>query len=617
MTKKDTVNLLPIFIILFLLNIYFGKDINWDQMNYHLYGVHLLLENRWDQDYFAGSFQGYLNPISYIPFYWMVKEGWNPIFISSFFLIIHFLNIVFIYLIIKKIYPSLSILLIFTILILSASAPIFLTVLGTSFNDATCSVFILAAFYIYLCQPRNSYLWMGLLCGISLAFKLTQAIYILSFLILIFFFDDQKIKSVFKYGFSTAISFLAVHSIWAWHLQREFGSPFFPFFNGIFKSSDFFQSSFHDSRFMGDYWTGTLTLPFEMALTQSWVYTESSNPDLRVAICFILALFYPVYLWKSKPNFNKNRDKLKLLFFFFAGFFIWALLSRIGRYAVTILLLAGPVIYILTEFIKNQITRCTLVFIILTAQVFHLISADFKKWSPHEWGNEWMKVQLPESLKEKKALFITTNTQSYSFLSMHLHKESGLINLLGQYPIPYKNGLPNRFEKLKNQFEDKYLVLVTDDIGVDAYLDKKNKLLLNYGLQGEKNCISGKIDENYAKRFSLKQPIYTFNFCKIIEVSEESRQEQVKESIKYDYIFDHIEKHCDKFGPKQPTTFTDGKSWIRQYIGTLSSIYIEKNGVFAHGYRILHPAYLGSIEDILQREPKTLCPDIYRKRYLY
>jgi len=40
-----------------------GKDLNFDLINYHLYGPQLLLEGRFDKDYFGGGLAGYLNPL--------------------------------------------------------------------------------------------------------------------------------------------------------------------------------------------------------------------------------------------------------------------------------------------------------------------------------------------------------------------------------------------------------------------------------------------------------------------------------------------------------------------------------------------------------------------------
>src|SRR5688572_20800435 len=60
-----------------------GKDLNWDQLNYHFYVAHSLLEGRLEQDFIAANGQSFLNPVAYIPFYWMVKLNWPSLLIGS------------------------------------------------------------------------------------------------------------------------------------------------------------------------------------------------------------------------------------------------------------------------------------------------------------------------------------------------------------------------------------------------------------------------------------------------------------------------------------------------------------------------------------------------------
>src|SRR5688572_2658334 len=80
-----------------------GKDLNWDQLNYHFYTAYSLLEGRIDQDFMAASGQSTLNSLAYVPFYWMVSQGWHSILIASVLGAFHALNIVFAYLICRTV----------------------------------------------------------------------------------------------------------------------------------------------------------------------------------------------------------------------------------------------------------------------------------------------------------------------------------------------------------------------------------------------------------------------------------------------------------------------------------------------------------------------------------
>ncbi|HXZ52080.1 MAG TPA: hypothetical protein VEH51_08770, partial [Burkholderiales bacterium] len=59
-----------------------GKDLNWDQLNYHYYVAYAFLSGRLDQDFFAASVQSYLNPIGYVPFYVGVSSGLHSVLVS-------------------------------------------------------------------------------------------------------------------------------------------------------------------------------------------------------------------------------------------------------------------------------------------------------------------------------------------------------------------------------------------------------------------------------------------------------------------------------------------------------------------------------------------------------
>src|SRR5688572_2064222 len=79
-----------------------GKDVNWDQLNYHYYLPYEWLGGRLAQDYFAASGQSYLNPVGFLPFYLMVSAGWHSVVVSAVLAAVHSLNLLLLYLIAWK-----------------------------------------------------------------------------------------------------------------------------------------------------------------------------------------------------------------------------------------------------------------------------------------------------------------------------------------------------------------------------------------------------------------------------------------------------------------------------------------------------------------------------------
>src|SRR5690349_3112924 len=74
-----------------------GKDLNWDQINYHFYLPFSLFDGRTSTDFLAANGQSYLNPLAYVPFYLMVKWGFPSVIIASVLAIIHASNAVLAY----------------------------------------------------------------------------------------------------------------------------------------------------------------------------------------------------------------------------------------------------------------------------------------------------------------------------------------------------------------------------------------------------------------------------------------------------------------------------------------------------------------------------------------
>src|SRR5262249_53996648 len=83
-----------IVITAIVLTVAFGKDTNFDQLNYHFYVAHSLLNSRVTEDFFPANQQSYLNPLPYLPFYWMVKAGWPSMLIACVLASIHALAII-------------------------------------------------------------------------------------------------------------------------------------------------------------------------------------------------------------------------------------------------------------------------------------------------------------------------------------------------------------------------------------------------------------------------------------------------------------------------------------------------------------------------------------------
>ena len=155
-----------------------GKDVNWDQLNYHYYLPYEWLGGRLAQDYFAASGQSYLNPVGYLPFYLMVSAGWHSVVVSAVLAAVHSLNLVLLYLIAWRLFaehPARERHVLCALAVaLGASSAIFWATVGSSFIDPLLCVPMLAGLLLLL-EPDPSRatrraLAAGLLFGAAAAY---------------------------------------------------------------------------------------------------------------------------------------------------------------------------------------------------------------------------------------------------------------------------------------------------------------------------------------------------------------------------------------------------------------------------------------------------------------
>ncbi|MBC7624656.1 MAG: hypothetical protein H7232_14870, partial [Aeromicrobium sp.] len=120
-----------------------GKDTNWDLLNYHLYTAHAFLNYSLSSDFMGSSAQRYLNPLGYLPFYFMIQAGWHSALVGIVIGSFHGLSLLFLWRIARvHLFAASSMPNILSVaaIILAASSPVFLGVLGGTFLEGSTLV---------------------------------------------------------------------------------------------------------------------------------------------------------------------------------------------------------------------------------------------------------------------------------------------------------------------------------------------------------------------------------------------------------------------------------------------------------------------------------------------
>jgi hypothetical protein len=114
-----------------------GRDIHFDLLNYHYYAAHAFWNDRLGKDLLPASVQSYLNPIAYLPFYWMVQAGWHSLIIGLVLATIHSINLILLMLLAETaLFPDVKHRQLFGFAAAMAGglSPIFLAEVGSTFN---------------------------------------------------------------------------------------------------------------------------------------------------------------------------------------------------------------------------------------------------------------------------------------------------------------------------------------------------------------------------------------------------------------------------------------------------------------------------------------------------
>jgi hypothetical protein len=598
-----------------------GKDMASDTLNYHLYAGFSALNYRFGQDYFAAGPTAYFNPSAYIPFYLMVRAGLPALLIGSVFSVIHSIILWLTFELGVAISPSSDtgtrMLAGACAAVLAFMNPILMQEIGSCFADITTAEIALAGWLLLalaIRRPRISLVvWAGLLLGAATALKLNNAIHTIAasfILVMLPLTWASRLRYGLLYGISSAASFTLVSLPWSYQLERIFGNPMFPIFNGIFRSPEFTTEPLLDHRFIPESLAQALWRPFAMIDPARMVHEELSAPDLRYAVLLTLFLIISLrWLWRhlSSPSDEpmtplsvSTRILGALGLAFSVDWVVWLRGSGNSRYILTLACVAGVLVIglLFRLFANRPKVRNYALAAIFAVQATQLsIGAEYR-WKGATWGGPWFDVAVPLSLQTDPNLFLTLGIQSNSFIAPYLAGGSALVNFSGGYELSADGANGARIKALIKRYAPHLRMLVT---GANLYEDADNRMprrttvndaLMRFGLQ---------VDMRDCSRIALRglppeielgpgspdsdtslSPDTTYLVsCRIIpDDSDQSvlaaRQREV------DLVFTHLEDACPKlFQPRGLTTQHDGDVWRRRYPSTDLTAWVSYGTVKA------------------------------------
>ena len=328
-------NLIINFVIILLsfiafgsISVYMGQANNFDLRNYHFYNPYAILNDRLGFDYAPAQIQTYLNPTMDLMFYFFVKNL-PPKIVGFLMGGIHGLNFWIIFAIafytlksIKRPKNGNSIsgsefkadnwLVGFSLIIstIGIYGPISINGLGLTDNDNLVSLFTLGAILLLLkaistrgvyslSDMKKELIVSGILVGIAIGLKLTQAVYGIGFIVALTVFKGDwrsRINSVALVMVAIAGGIILSSGYWMFQMWVNFESPLFPFYNEIFRSPYYTFTNFADTRYILEGFIENLIYPFYFFFQSIFFDVHYPGMDIRFAIIYVLLLVL-IYLF--------------------------------------------------------------------------------------------------------------------------------------------------------------------------------------------------------------------------------------------------------------------------------------------------------------------------------
>lgn len=395
------------------ISVLLGADTNWDLQNYHFYNAFALLNGKLDIDLAPAGFQTYFNPMLDVP-YFLAMEHLPPPLVGFLMGALHGLNFVLLLAICRMSLPKLSDsekIYIPTLLALAGCLTAnFLSEIGSSMGDDSTAVFCLGSVLTvllsqkkYQCSDLSGSLVLfvaGLLMGISVGLKLTNAPYAVAVCLSLFVYPyslSTRVKLAFVFGIGVLAGIGCLNGYWFYTMWIKFGNPLFPQFNNIFQNPLAGSVAVGDTSWLPkDIWQ-QIFWPFIISADAQKVGQIAIRQIIWALVYFLLIAFLvkSAYFKVTKRNSGEiDIPERFILGTVIIGFFIWMKLFSIYRYLVPLDLLAPLAFFILCKAVLPYVlAKRVAAFSVAIAML--IVLSGTRTWGHESWGENLLHAEVP------------------------------------------------------------------------------------------------------------------------------------------------------------------------------------------------------------------------------
>jgi hypothetical protein len=604
-----------------------GKDVHWDAINYHLYLGFSALYDRFGQDFFAAGPPAYLNPYAYVPLYLMAAAQWHAAAVA----------------VVLAAWQSLTLWLTFEIahaagvarapqsqgvfallaVAFAAMNPVLLQGLGSTMTDLTTGVLVLGGWLGLVVAVRDGRMRLlalaGALCGAAAALKLSNAVFAMAAAPALLFFPGsvrQRFVAMLAFGVACAAGFVVVALPWSLQLWREFGNPFFPFLNDVFRSPDFTAEPLRYERFIPRGLWEFVARPFQMLVPASHVHTEPRAPDLRYVALLVVGL--GLLLLRGRrvvpeavhpKAAGSARAAAALAVGFVASWAIWLAISGNSRYFLPMACVASVLLALGLQRLHARWKDGTLLAIvaIIGVQAVQFAMATDWKRDGGAWEGPWLRVEVPQRLRDEPQLFLSAGFLTGSAILPYVHPASGMINIAGFNIIA--PGYPGamRAQRLIDANSDRLRLFVPLPPGVrdratlPGSPDDLRSYVRRLGLKIDpSDCEFVHVQGNLRaeRRPEAGNDWKSFIACRLVKAPEE-RLAYERAVAPVEQAFDRVEDACPNlFHPRRPPTQEHIFLARTYHMGAEMQLFATEGRVkYYYPLRGGDPIDVGSLED--------------------
>lgn len=441
---------MPIILFVFLFvgvvvhGAFAGQDVNFDQLNYHSYDVYALLHWRYNLDVApAQSVHSYLNPIIYIPWY-LSNNLVSPRCAMLVQALLQSLNVVPLFFLIRLLVPdasnarhaipvtcmrSLSVILAFV-------SPMFWTEAGTSFADSIVSVPVLAGLVSFLSWLDTRRDWLLLLSGacmgVATGLKLTSVVYATALVVLLLVLYVARTLRMRDIALHVAGAMIGLAGVSGWIFalcQYKFGNPFFPYFNGLFRSAEAGTVLNMDTRYLPHSAWEALSL-FWTAATGGQATSELYFRDIRPLLSMVILAVLVIFLIRTRkfasPGVSSVQKKLILAWgFVIISTILWIVVFSIQRYWLVNELFIGLLCGASLSLLVGQRLALAGMMAAIVASAITIRISDFGHTA---WLRTPYATSMPQSFIESDVVFLAG--QPLSYLSKYFQHSASIVGFV-------------------------------------------------------------------------------------------------------------------------------------------------------------------------------------------